>query len=75
MSGVTGVTLPALTGPSRELVLLLARAIDPALIGLKVVAHNPVQGEAMHKVLGYYAAKGLLDAGWTVTPPHNRDGS
>jgi hypothetical protein len=32
------------------------RAIDPVLIDLKVVAHNPVQGE-MHKVIGYTAAR------------------
>jgi hypothetical protein len=55
--------------PSLDLVMLLARGIDPALDDLQVVAHNPVQGEAMHKVLGYHAAKALLDAGWTVTPP------
>lgn len=55
--------------PSRDLVLTLARGMDPALYQLQVVAHRPVQGEAMHKVLGYHAAKALLDAGWTVTPP------
>ncbi len=61
--------------PSADLVLLLARGLDPALVALEVVAHNPVQGEAMHKVLGYHAAKALLAAGWTVAPPgHDEQG-
>jgi hypothetical protein len=38
-------------------VIAIARAIDPALVSLEVVAHNPVQGEAMHKVIGYHAAQ------------------
>jgi hypothetical protein len=57
--------------PNFDLVLLLARGLVPALDELQVVAHAPVQGEAMHKVLGYRAARALLDAGWTVEPPRS----
>ncbi len=67
------MTPPAgVSEPPPDLVMLLARGMDPALVRLNVVAHNPVQGEAMHKVLGYHAAKTLIEAGWTVTPPSGR---
>ena len=48
--------------------IAIARAIDPALISLEVVAHNPVQGEAMHKVIGYHAAKEAAALARSVVP-------
>ena len=45
-------------------VIALAHAVDPALMALDVVAHKPIQGEAMHKVIGYHAANALVQVGW-----------
>ncbi len=50
--------------PPFVIVIALAHAIDPALHMLEVTAHNPVQGDAMHKVIGYHAAKALRQVGW-----------
>lgn len=50
--------------------LAVARAISPVLDSLEVVAHKPVQGEAMHKVIGYHAAQAAaaLARGTASTP-------
>lgn len=50
--------------PDVHEMLALAHAVDPALRMLEVVAHAPVQGEAMHKVIGYHAYDALLHVGW-----------
>ncbi len=50
--------------PPWSVVMALAHALDPALHMLEVQANNPVQGEAMHKVIGYHAAKALVQVGW-----------
>lgn len=44
--------------------IALAHAVDPALHELQVIARNPIQGEAMHKVIGYYAHDALEQIGW-----------
>jgi hypothetical protein len=50
--------------PSGAVVMALAHALDPALEALDVVAHSPVQGEAMHKVIAHHAAQALVQVGW-----------
>lgn len=47
-----------------EQMVAFAHAIDPALTHLEVEAHNPIQGEAMHKVIGWHARKALVHVGW-----------
>lgn len=46
-----------------EDMLLVARAIDPSLIELDVVARKPIQGEAMHKVIAYQLMTRLAEQG------------
>jgi hypothetical protein len=48
---------PAAPEPSIQEVTGFARALDPALVDLDAVAYRPVQGEGMHRVLGYHAAR------------------
>lgn len=50
--------------PSVQEMLAFAHAVQPALRMLDVVANQPVQGEAMHKVIGYHAAQALVQVGW-----------
>lgn len=50
--------------PTLQETMAFAHAVQPALQMLDVVANQPVQGEAMHKVIGYHAAQALVQVGW-----------
>lgn len=52
------------SGDRFQTMIALAHALDPALGELQVTAHNPIQGEAMHKVIAYSAADALVQVGW-----------
>lgn len=50
--------------PSYDEIVALAHAVDPALRALDVVARKPIQGDAMHKVIGAHAYDALRQVGW-----------
>lgn len=62
--------------PTFSEMIALAHAVDPALRMLDVQALKPVQGEAMHKVIGYHAYNALRQVGWlnpqgSLVPMHD----
>ena len=42
--------------------VIAARAADQVIRDLDMVAHNPIQGDAMHKVMGFVNARAVLQA-------------
>lgn len=69
--GVTMVEGPVIEVPPRTIpevkyseMIAMAHAVDPALADLDVIARNPIQGEAMHKVIGHRAMDALQHVGW-----------
>lgn len=43
-------------------------AAHKCMVDLDMAAHKPIQGEAMHKVMGWQVLEALYDAGWIMPP-------